>query len=305
MDCVFSFHHQRYPGPPRFLRVRQPQHSHLHVPHRARPDIMSSSSLSQCPSAASSRTPDFAASPSGRSTPQFISRRSLVVGAVSTTAIVAGFMAAGGVALAASVINGGIGGGGDPRVLTRSGMDKFRRNQVEASVEDFDRVVQLAPQMRPYMWQRGLSLYYLGRYAEGAEQFRVDVAVNPNDTEESIWTFLCEAQMVGPEQARMQFLEVGRDPRPVMRAAYECFRTGELPDKIMAQVSDNGGHDTFYGLLYVGLWHEAHGDTTEAKKAITAAVQTPYARLSGDYMASLARVHCQRRNWEPSSPAVA
>jgi len=33
------------------------------------------------------------------------------------------------------------------------------------------------------------------------------VAVNPNDTEESIWTFLCEAQMVGPEEARKQFLK--------------------------------------------------------------------------------------------------
>ena len=39
-------------------------------------------------------------------------------------------------------------------------------------------------------------------------QFREDVAVNPNDTEESIWTFLCEAQMVGAEAARQQFLEV-------------------------------------------------------------------------------------------------
>lgn len=75
-------------------------------------------------------------------------RRSLAVGAVSTTAIVAGLLVAGGVALAASIVGGGV-GGGDPRVLTRSGMDKFRRNLVEVSVEDFDRVIELAPQMRP------------------------------------------------------------------------------------------------------------------------------------------------------------
>ncbi len=31
--------------------------------------------------------------------------------------------------------------------------------------------------------------------------------------EESIWTFLCEAQMVGAEQARKQFLEVRVMPR--------------------------------------------------------------------------------------------
>lgn len=35
------------------------------------------------------------------------------------------------------------------------------------------------------------------------------VAVNPNDTEESIWAFLCEAQMVGADAARQQFLQVG------------------------------------------------------------------------------------------------
>jgi hypothetical protein len=34
-----------------------------------------------------------------------------------------------------------------------------------------------------------------------AAQFRDDVAVNPNDTEESIWTFLCEAQLLGADKA--------------------------------------------------------------------------------------------------------
>jgi hypothetical protein len=37
---------------------------------------------------------------------------------------------------------------------------------------------------------------------------RDDVAVNPNDTEESIWAFLCEAQMQGPEAARDIMLKV-------------------------------------------------------------------------------------------------
>ena len=48
---------------------------------------------------------------------------------------------------------------------------------------------------------------------------------------------------------------------------------------------------------YVGLWHEAHGSPGPARAAVTAAVATPYARLSGDYMADLARVHCLRRAW--------
>ncbi|XLS66176.1 hypothetical protein HN51_026150, partial [Arachis hypogaea] len=54
----------------------------------------------------------------------------------------------------------------------------------------------------PDLRQRGFSLYYLDRFEEGAEQFQLDVAQNPNDTEESIWCFLCEAQLYGVDEAR-------------------------------------------------------------------------------------------------------
>lgn len=37
---------------------------------------------------------------------------------------------------------------------------------------------------------------------------RDDVAVNPNDTEESIWAFLCEAQLCGADTARTNMLQV-------------------------------------------------------------------------------------------------
>jgi len=90
---------------------------------------------------------------------------------------------------------------------------------------------------------------------------------------------------------------VGRDPRPVMRAAYECFQKGTDPSAIRAAARDEGGHDAFYALLYTGLWHEAHAQSKEARSAIVQAVSTQYARLSGDYMASLAHVHCLQRGW--------
>jgi hypothetical protein len=47
----------------------------------------------------------------------------------------------------------------------------------------------------------------------------------------------------------------------------------------------------------MGLWHEAEGNADAAKESMVAAVGTPYAEQSGDYMASLARVHCQQRGW--------
>ena len=59
------------------------------------------------------------------------------------------------------------------------------------------------------MWQRGLSLYYAQEYEKAAEQFRCDVAYNPNDTEEALWTYLSEAQVYGSSKAKENFLIVG------------------------------------------------------------------------------------------------
>jgi tetratricopeptide (TPR) repeat protein len=111
-------------------------------------------------------------------------------------------------------------------------MELFKRGRVAESVADFDRVIALAPAREPYLWQRGLSLYYAERLEDAAAQFEVDVAVNPNDTEESIWRWLAQARAhrlagqtpaAAAAAARADLLAVGRDPRPVMRAAMELF----------------------------------------------------------------------------------
>ncbi|GAX80175.1 hypothetical protein CEUSTIGMA_g7613.t1 [Chlamydomonas eustigma] len=237
-----------------------------------------------------------------------LSRRTILTGsgfAVATSVAVAAVTVAGlAVAAASSATSGVISTSpGNPKALVSLGMTKFRKNEVESSLEDFNAAMKMSPEMRPYLWQRGLSLYYLSSYEEGAKQFRDDVAVNPSDTEEAIWAFLCEAQLIGAEEARTQFLKVGRDSRPVMRAAYECFQSGTSPDAILAAAAasmQTGGHDAFYSQLYVGLWYEAHNQPEEARKAILSAIATPYARLSGDYMVSLGKVHAVRRGWIPS-----
>lgn len=173
----------------------------------------------------------------------------------------------------------------------------FRQGDVAGSATEFDRAIELDPRQKAYLWQRGLSLYYLNRFEEGAEQFRLDVAANPNDTEESIWCFLCEAQLYGVEEARKRFLEVGRDPRPVMRDAYNMFKDGGEPEKFVAKYVNARQDEYFYASLYAGLYHESQNDVDGAKLHIVAACQSPYGSRSDDYMASLAKVHCSCRNW--------
>lgn len=174
----------------------------------------------------------------------------------------------------------------------------FRQGDVSGSLVEFDKAMELDPRQKAYLWQRGLSLYYVDRFEEGAEQFRIDVAQNPNDTEESIWCFLCEARLYGADEARRRFLEVGRDPRPVMREAYNMFKDGGDPEKIVAAFSNGREHEFFYASLYAGLYSESEKKPEEAKRHMVAACQSPYGERSDDYMASLAKVHCLCRNWE-------
>ena len=181
--------------------------------------------------------------------------------------------------------------------LTRRGMAKFVQNDVEGSIADFDLIIDADPNRAPYLWQRGLSLYYADRFTDGAAQFRTDVAVNPNDTEEAIWAFLCEARTLGFERARERLLKVGPDPRAYMREAYALF-SGEGSEAALRAVGERGPAEEFYSLLYVGLWREARGEAEPAREAMVGAVKSLYGQRSGDYMAGLAAVHCKRRGWE-------
>lgn len=179
----------------------------------------------------------------------------------------------------------------------RRGMLLFRQGDVSGSVVEFDKAIELDPRQKAYLWQRGLSLYYLDRFEEGAEQFRFDVAENPNDTEEAIWCFLCEAQLYGVDEARKRILEVGRDPRSVMRQVYKIFKDGGDPVKLVASFSNGRENEYFYATLYSGLYNESQKMMDAAKVNIVAACQSPYGQRSDDYMASLAKVHCLCRNW--------
>jgi tetratricopeptide (TPR) repeat protein len=70
------------------------------------------------------------------------------------------------------------------------GMMQFKLGRIAASIADFDRAEQLNAALTPYLWQRGLSYYYATRFADGARQFEVDLQVNGQDVEETIWRYL-------------------------------------------------------------------------------------------------------------------
>uniref|UniRef100_A0A7S3QXK2 Tetratricopeptide repeat protein n=1 Tax=Dunaliella tertiolecta TaxID=3047 RepID=A0A7S3QXK2_DUNTE len=190
----------------------------------------------------------------------------------------------------------------DPTDLVIPGMQKFRDLDLDGAASDFDEAWLRAPSVRPFLWQRGIALYFQSRFPEAADQFRSDVAVNPRNTEEAIWAFISEARMDGPSQARANFVQVPQDPRPVIQAAYESFKNGGGPEKILASSRRDGDQSDFYARLYAGLYFESMNvglfrDNTAAKKELLAACATPYAQQSDDYYAAVARLHVNVRGW--------
>ena len=120
----------------------------------------------------------------------------------------AGGMAAAGALAASAAVAAAAMPGATAQQLVRRGMDRFRevrslrrfvprspvldragvplqqlrlvplpplsspQNDVEGSLADFDAALEGRPSIRPFLWQRGLSLYYLGQFEAGAAQAR-------------------------------------------------------------------------------------------------------------------------------------
>ena len=113
--------------------------------------------------------------------------------------------------------------GDNPRDILDRAIDDFLAGRLSESVAGFDCVAALAPQAAPQLWQRGIALYYAGRYQDCRAQFESHRTVNPNDVENPAWHFMCVAKAESPAKARAALLPVGPiDDRRCARST-KCF----------------------------------------------------------------------------------
>jgi lipoprotein NlpI len=182
----------------------------------------------------------------------------------------------------------------NPQLYVRRGMASFQLGDVAAAIDDFDRAGRLNPTLAPYLWQRGIAYYYAERFEDGAQQFETDLAVNGHDVEETVWRYLCQAQIRGAEAAREALLPVGNDPRPVMGRVYQLFAGTCGVDELLDHYRDAGRKERFYSALYAGLYSEAACDQAQARRYITQAAEM---HVTEDYMGWVAIVHQRLRGW--------
>jgi lipoprotein NlpI len=187
--------------------------------------------------------------------------------------------------------------GDRPQDVFNRAVADFENGRIGEAVTGFDNLARLLPDVGPELWQRGIALYYAGRYNDCRAQFESHRTVNPNDVENAAWHFLCVARAESPERARMALLPVGADSRVPMTQIYDMFRGRLSPEQVLAAAGASADGQ-FYARLYVGLYFEALGNDRLALEHISAAAADRFA-APGGYMHMVARVHhgiLQRRN---------
>ena len=181
----------------------------------------------------------------------------------------------------------------DSKAYVRRGMVHFKLANVDKSIADFDMAEKLEPRLTPYLWQRGLSYYYASRFEDGAKQFEIDLTVNSQDVEETIWRYLCIARLHGITEARQSLLLVKNDPRLVMQRVYDLYAGHCSIDDVLEDGTSKIRRTKFYSHFYVGLYFEADNQAEHAQQYITQAVNE--YKIDDDYMWWVAVVHQKLR----------
>ena len=173
----------------------------------------------------------------------------------------------------------------------READEDLQNGRIKEAVAGFDAVVRMDASVTPQLWQRGIALYFAGRYTDCRQQFELHRTVNPDDVENAAWHFLCAAKAESPAKAKERLLPVGPDPRAPMAEVYEMFAGRLTPERVIAAAGSNPSGQ-FYAHLYVGIYFDALGRREEAAKEIGIAAGDRYARAGG-YMHDMAVIHAR------------
>jgi len=180
------------------------------------------------------------------------------------------------------------------RVRMKRGEELFRAGKIGECLEDFDKFNATEPALAPHNWQRGIALYYAGRFADGKKQFEIHQTVNKNDVENAVWHFLCTTRAENLAEARHHLIPITGDARVPMKEIQMLFAGKAKPEDVLAAAKagdpapDRLGHNLFYAHLYLGIYFEAIGEKAKARDYIFKAAER--ANENG-YMGDVARVH--------------
>ena len=181
-----------------------------------------------------------------------------------------------------------------PGQIAARAEEDFGAGRLTEALADYDRLIALVPSVAPELWQRGIVLYYLGRYDDCASQFAAFHQRNTDDMENTAWHFFCQARGQSPAKARADLLATEPDPRIARQQIYDLL-SGKTSAAAFAETADSWMPIArFYSHLYLGLYLEAVGDAGGSLAQIRIAASDEY-RSYGGFMNVVAQVHVKLR----------
>lgn len=177
-----------------------------------------------------------------------------------------------------------------PQAIVDRAEEDFAAGRIAESVAGFDRLAALDPASAPWMWQRGVALYYLGRFDDCAAQFAAYRSENPADVESAVWQFACVARGRTLDEARQLLVRAGPDRRVMRTEILEMFRGRLPPGVVVGQAAFVADVAQFYARFYAGLYCEVIGDDDAAAVHLAAAASDQYREVGG-FMNAVAQVH--------------
>lgn len=185
----------------------------------------------------------------------------------------------------------------EPGILIALGGARFKAGDIGGSIDAFDAAARIDESLAPQLWQRGISHYYARRLDDCIGQFEVHRTVNPQDVENSVWHFLCVAARDGFQAARQALIPVDRDGRVPMAEVFALFAGDGTEAQVMRAAESGSSSAVFYAHLYLGLFHEASGNSEKSGEHIEKATAV---KMPANYMWQVARVHLELRSRQAS-----
>ena len=172
----------------------------------------------------------------------------------------------------------------------------FMNLDIEGAINAYNAIIEVQPNQKPYLWQRGLAFYYASQFKSGVEQFESHATVNATDVENSVWHMLCAAQVDGFDSAQKNMIPVRGDSRKWSGQVYGLFAGTCTPAELTFALpadDDASSQDMtnrYYTNLYLGLYYEALGKQKESLETMRRAAEcNPYD--GNVLMGQIARIH--------------
>lgn len=183
---------------------------------------------------------------------------------------------------------------------SRRGDSLFFLGRFDEALDDYEKMVELNPEVGDSHWRRGIARFYAGKAKEAARQFEAYHSFDNVDRENGIWRYLSQYRAYGRDRARQGLLKYRKTDREPFPDVYRLFSGDTTPEKILdairsADISDDEREKRFfYAELYIGLNHAVEGRDDEAIRHLhksTANKWGPNAGYGPNYMWHVGRVH--------------